>query len=356
MMKALKKYDAQPDYAVAPGDTLREVVESLGMTHKELALRTDLTEQSLVRIFKGEQPISYETANRLELVTGVPARFWNNLEAQYREQLAKIEERNRLENDLKWLDLIPVNELVKRGVITACQDKALLLRETLSFYGVSSVHAWNSVWERPEVAARRSSCFESRPGAASAWIRMGERRAQEIECAPFDKNRFQQALAEIRQLTREEPEVFGPTMKRLCAEAGVALVLIPKMPDVPWNGATKWLSQKAMILLNLRGKGEDIFWFSFFHEAGHVLHDNKKGLYIADESDDPAEVRANEFAANFLIPVRYNDQIRRIRTKAQVRELAQQLGISPGIVAGRYQFLTEKWAFFKDQIQRFDWE
>ncbi len=107
-MKALRKYDAQPDYAVAPGETLREVVESLGMTQKELALRTDLTEQSLVRIFKGNQPITYETANRLELVTGVPARFWNNLEAQYREQLAKIEERERLESDLQWLNTITV--------------------------------------------------------------------------------------------------------------------------------------------------------------------------------------------------------------------------------------------------------
>ncbi len=356
-MKALRKYDAQPDYAVAPGETLREVVESLGMTQKELALRTDLTEQSLVRIFKGNQPITYETANRLELVTGVPARFWNNLEAQYREQLAKIEERERLESDLQWLNTIPVTELVKRGAIAACKDKALLLRETLSFYGVSSVHAWKTVWERSEVAARRSSCFESRPGAASAWIRLGERKAQEIECASFNKAVFQQALEEIRQLTSEESEVFEPAIRRLCTESGVALVLVPKMLEVPWNGATKWLSpHKAMILLNLRGKGEDRFWFSLFHEAGHVLHDNKKGLYIADESDDPVEARANEFAANFLIPERYNEQIRRLRSKVQVRELAQQLGISPGIVAGRYQFLTEKWQFFKDQIRCFNWQ
>lgn len=88
-MKAKKQYEFQPDYAVAPGETLREVIESLGMTQKKLAARADLTEQSLNRILKGEQPISYETANRLEFVTGVPARFWNNLEAQYRQQLVE---------------------------------------------------------------------------------------------------------------------------------------------------------------------------------------------------------------------------------------------------------------------------
>ena len=123
MVTAAKKYGFEPDYAIPPGETLREVMESLGMSQKELARRTDLTVQSLNRIFKGTQPITYETANRLELVTGVPATMWNNLEAQYREQLAKIHERKRLQTDLDWLKDIPVAELVKRGVLPGRKDK-----------------------------------------------------------------------------------------------------------------------------------------------------------------------------------------------------------------------------------------
>lgn len=92
-MKALKRFEYEPNYAITPGETLKETIESLNMTQKELAIRTGLTEQTIIRIFKGEQPITYETANKLELVTGVPARFWNNLESNYREQLAKIEEK-----------------------------------------------------------------------------------------------------------------------------------------------------------------------------------------------------------------------------------------------------------------------
>ena len=64
-----KKYDFTPDYAIPPGETLKETMESLEMTQKELAKRTGLTVQSLNRIFKGEQPINYETAGKLELVT-----------------------------------------------------------------------------------------------------------------------------------------------------------------------------------------------------------------------------------------------------------------------------------------------
>ena len=140
-MKAQKKYAFEPNYAVAPGETLKEVMESMEMTQRELAVRCELTVQSLNRIFKGEQAISYETANSLGLVTDVPASFWNNLEAQYREQLAKLDEHERLESEKVWLKKVPCKELIEQGHISNHKDKVLMIRETLSFYGVSSVNA-----------------------------------------------------------------------------------------------------------------------------------------------------------------------------------------------------------------------
>ena len=207
------------------------------------------------------------------------------------------------------------------------------------------------------VAARRSRCFESRPGDAAAWIRQGELQAQQIVCAPFDRDRFRSVLKTIRSLTREEPAVFAPQMRQLCADAGVAVALVREMKKVPWNGATKWLSpDKVMILLSLRGKGEDKFWFSFFHEAGHVLKDNKKSLFINDESEsDLLEQQADTFAAEKLIPSKHNARVSRCRSKQEIIDLANELGISPGIVAGRYQFLTGKWQRYKELIRPLQW-
>ena len=356
-MRAKRKYEFEPDYAVPPGATLHEVMESLQMSQKELAQRTGLTEQTLTRIFKGDQPISYETANRLELVTGVPARMWNNLEAQYREQLAKQEERQRLEADKAWLKTIPIKELIERGHVEPDDDKVNLVRKVLAFFGVCSVQAWQEIWTAPAVAARRSGCFESRQGDAAAWIRQGELQAQQIECAPFDKTRFSAALEEIRTLTREESVVFEPRMKQLCANAGVAVALVREMKKAPWNGATKWLTpNKAMILLSLRGKGEDKFWFSFFHEAGHVLKDKKKRLFINDESNGDIEKKADAFAAETLIPAKHDARISSCRSKQEIILLADELRISPGIVAGRYQFLTGQWQMFRELIRKLEWQ
>ena len=357
-MKAKRKYPFEPDYAVPPGETLREVIASLDMTQRELASRTGLTTVTLSRIIKGNQPISYETANLLELATGVPARMWNNLEAEYREQLAKANEREQLQAGIDWLKIIPVRELMERGIIETQSDKVLILREVLAFYGVSSIAAWHELWDSPKVAARRSTCFESKPGPASAWIRIGERVAHNIQCEPYDVKKFRSALTEIRELTVEVPEIFEPRMRECCANAGVALALVPEMKKVPWNGASKWLSpRKAMILLNLRGKGEDRFWFSLFHEAGHILHDNKRDLLINDgSSDDPREERANQFAAEFLIPHELNERIASARSRTTLMSIASEQAISPGIVAGRYQYLTGKWNYFKKLIRKFQWD
>lgn len=357
MVKAKEKHGFEPDYAIPPGETLKEVIASMGMTQKELSFRTGLTPQSINRIMKGEQPILYETANKLELVTGVPVRIWNNLEANYREQLEKIKEEERLNRNIDWMKQIPVNELVNRNLISKKKKDTKLLKEVLKFFGVSSVTAWKNIWLDPKVAARRSQCFESIPGHAAAWIRIGELKAKKIECEPFNESIFKESLQEIRKLTIKGPELFVPEMIRLCSQSGVALTLVKEMKKVPWNGATKWLNpSKAMIIVNLRGKREDTFWFSFFHEAGHVLNDRKKNLYINDESDDPVENRANEYAANVLFPGDSRGYIPDLRSKAKIISFAERIGLSPGIVAGQYQYLTQKWSWYNDLIRKFVWD
>jgi plasmid maintenance system antidote protein VapI len=359
-MRALRKYEYNPDYAVAPGITIKETMEEMNIPAKEFASRLSISENSLHRIFRGEQPLTFATANKLEMVTGIPARFWNNSEATYREQLAKIEEREAFSSQIEWLNQIPVKELEKRGVIEATQDPVVTFKSILSFFRVSDVFAWEREWREAVVNSRRSSCFETNPGVAATWIRLGEIEAGNIDCAPYNKQVFVNNLNAIRDLTVKSPDEFRDEIVRLCAEAGVALTFIPEIKGAPWSGATKWLNpNKAMIILSLRGKGEDKFWFSFFHEAGHlVLGHSKKDLLINNEKDrtDPRERDADRFASDFLIPSAFQTRLMKCRSHEDIEALAHELHIAPGIVAGQLHHLKGEWRFFNSLIRRFEWK
>jgi HTH-type transcriptional regulator / antitoxin HigA len=105
-MKATKKYEFDPDYAIPPGETLKEIMEYMEISQRELSESTGLTVGSLNGIITGEQPITYETANILELATNIPAKMWNKLETNYRKQLAKIQEPEHSEEEIIWLQEI----------------------------------------------------------------------------------------------------------------------------------------------------------------------------------------------------------------------------------------------------------
>jgi addiction module HigA family antidote len=332
-------YAYDPDFAVAPGQTLQETIDALEMDQRELAQRTGLSVKHINQVIKGVASITQDTAIRLERVTGVPARMWNSLEADYRERLARLAERSQMQENLDWLKTIPVKELIERGKIREQPDPVSLLEEVLRFFGVANVAAWKEGWEKPQFAFRKSLAFEGQTGPMATWLRLCELEAAGVRCKVFGKARFQNALRDIRSLTFAGPDEFVPAMQARLADAGVAVVLVPEIKGAPVSGAAKWLTAgKAMIGLNLRGKSDDRFWFTFFHEAGHLLLDSKKQTYIdVDSADDPREEQASQFAANFLIPPNRAGELTKLKTYDDVRAFARSVGIAPGIVVGRMQ-------------------
>ena len=177
----------------------------------------------------------------------------------------------------------------------------------------------------------------------AAWLRQGERQSTDIVCNPFDKAAFISVLDELRFLTNEsDPEIFEPKLVKICSKVGVAVVFEPAPKGCPVSGATKWLSSgKALLMLSLRYKKNDHLWFTFFHEAAHLLLHGKKMLFIEEDGNslnDKHEQEANQYACNFLIPQKYAKQLKTIsRTKDAVKTFASKLGIAPGIVVGRMQ-------------------
>ena len=337
--KTTRRYGFEPDYAIPPGESLLETIGSLDMTQADLALRTGLSTKTTNEIIKGKAPITPDTAVRLERVTSVPARMWLALEGNYREQLAKIADRERLEANLEWLKTVPTAELIRRRVIDKQPDKASLLHAVLQFFGVSNSERWSELWMKPHGAFRRSARFEAKPGAVATWLRLGELKARKIETEPYDKAKFVEALGSIRELTTEPPDVFQPAIVETARRAGVAVVFIPEIRNCPTSGVARWLTPtKALIQLSLRYKTDDQIWFSFFHEAGHVLNDPKKEVFIDDgDSDNEREIRANRFAADFLIPREFARELPSLPSKTAIIEFSSRVRVAPGSVVGRIQ-------------------
>lgn len=85
--------------ATPPGATIREQLNDRVMSQKEFSARMDMSEKHISGLINGEVELTPEVAVRLEVVLGVPAKFWNNLEAIYREKLVKVEAENTIDKD-----------------------------------------------------------------------------------------------------------------------------------------------------------------------------------------------------------------------------------------------------------------
>lgn len=330
-----------PDYVSPPGDTLIETLESLDMSQTELAKRMGRPIKTINEIIKGKTAITPETALQLEKVLRVPARFWNNRERLYRECVAREMEQAQLREDLTWLKGLPVSEMIKHGWISKEANKVKQFATVLQFFGVAGVEQWRKIWTEPLVAYRESHVFKSRLGALSAWLREGELEAQQQECSLYKKAAFKERLSVIRALTKEpDPDRFVPLLVTLSAQAGVAVVFIPELQGVKVSGATYWLTaHKPVIQLNLRYKTNDHLWFTFFHEAAHILLHEKR--LIVEDLDGKRELEdeANTFSGNFLIEQKEYQRFVRSRkfSKASVSTFAEKVDIAPGIVVGRLQ-------------------
>ena len=338
--------DFAPDWVVSPGDVISDILQEKGWTKAELAQRTGFSSKHVNQLLKGDASITQETAVKLEKVLGSTVRFWLGLEVQYRELLGKQEDGIELAADSDWLKELPLRDMIKFGWVSKLPSKASMVHECLKYYAVSSVDAWRAQYQNPVAAYRAAPKLRRTPAAVSAWLRQGERLAEAVRCVDYNKAKFESALTQVRALTVESDATkFLPRLELLCAQAGVAVVVAPAPTGCPVSGATKWLSpHKGLIVLSLRGKSDDKLWFTFFHEAAHLLKHGKSLTFLdilgEDGLNPVEEAEADSYARNFLLPsIAYETFARQGRfSRSSVCTFAGQQGVSPGIVVGRLQF------------------
>ncbi|MHB8107594.1 MAG: helix-turn-helix domain-containing protein [Candidatus Cryosericum sp.] len=335
-------YEYKGEAASAPGDTLKETLDAIGMSQSDLCRRTGLTAKTISGIINGKEPLSQQTALQLETVLGVPASLWNNLERQYQEYRARSVQAGQMRAQKGWLRRFPMRQLLEWAWVERCEDVAQQVLALLRFFGCSSPDQCDTYLQHAAVQYRTSGKFSADEYALSAWLRQGERMGQQLQCSAYDVATFRQALQEARHLSTEKPDEFVLQLQSLCARAGVAVVFVRELPRIRASGATRWLTpDKALIQLDLRHKSNDQLWFSFFHEAGHVLLHGKRQVFVdgQDAEQNELEQQADKFATDMLIPpIAYDSFVQRGHlASSAIMSFAREQGIESGIVVGRLQ-------------------
>ncbi|WP_413488474.1 helix-turn-helix domain-containing protein [Carnobacterium divergens] len=364
---AIKGYVIEPNYATPPGATLKEVLEEKMMTQADLAQRIGLTTKTISKIVNGTAPLSPETASNLELVLGIPASFWNNLEVNFRANIEELRKKEEIVAQIDFIKNSPYNEMAKAGLVEKTKDNIEKVENILRFFACASVDILQSQIKDNKVLAgayRGSATAEVNDLALYAWIRQGEILANKIETEEFDKIKARESIKALRSLTNEtNPSVFIPKLQEICASFGVAVVFVPEVKGSRVCGLTRWLTPhpKAIIQLSLRYKTNDSLWFTFFHELGHIIMHNKQPFYTFNRAyvESNMEKEANNFASNILIPEdEYLKFINKgIYSREHIIVFSNEISIHPGIVIGRLQ--NDKyleWSRFSDLKQRYTWE
>jgi HTH-type transcriptional regulator/antitoxin HigA len=329
-----------PDYCPHPGMTLAETIEELGMTQAEVAERLGIAEPTLNKIINGKAPITHDTALKLEKVTGINAGFWNRAEAGYREFLARQREQESLAEAKSWLKQFPLKAMLEKGYLRSRETALAQAEELLRFLRVASPVEWDSQKTLRVGYCRHSKATASDPNALGVWIQCGENIGRKMTCAPYDARRFQQVLSDIRALTFEAPSVFLPKLQEMCGTCGVAVACVPSLPKAAICGFTRWLNPtKALLQLSDRHKRTDIFWFSFYHEAGHILKHGKKDVFLefGKHLEDEKEQEADQFAIETLIPTAEYRKVVADRPYSREKMLhwSKLIGVAPAILVGR---------------------
>ena len=321
--------------ATPPGATIKEQLLDRGLSQKEFALRMGMSEKHISELINGKVQLTPDVAVRLEMVLGVPAKFWNKLEATYREKLIKANAENEMDADKELVKKLPYCEMSKNGWVPETRDateKVIYLRKYFEVVNLEIIEDM----QLSKIACRRLVETEKGNLALLAWAQKAKLEARTIKTSLIDLKTLKKKLPQIRSMTAMNPVDFCPKLIEMLSGCGIALVFLPHIGGSFLHGATFYDGDKIVVGLTVRGKDADKFWFSLFHELGHILlgHINR-----ANGTTDEDENAADNFAKETLIPTTEFNAFTSLNdfSKVSICSFAREQNILCGIVVGRLQ-------------------
>ncbi len=324
--------------AFHPGYYIKEIVEESGLTQQDFAKRLDTTPKNLSLLIRGEQSLSIDIAMKLSRMIGTSVNYWLNLQNAYDSLIAEFKSAEELVEERKvfaYLDYKYFRDHFGLPDLPRRIDEQI--KQVREFLNVSTL----SVLTRGDMAVSfRSSAkelAEINTVKANTMVQIAINRAVKRNAPRFNKPKFEEAAAYALTLTRNH-ENFYPLIRDAFYEAGVVFVILPNLSGSKINGATKKIGNSVMLMVNDRRFNADTFWFTLFHEIGHIINGDY-GISFEKETGAQEEA-ADHYAADALIPPESYQEFIRENDKFDLQTItafADQIGRDPGIVLGRLQ-------------------
>jgi addiction module HigA family antidote len=335
----------KPQTVTSPGVTLLEKLEELEIGPKEFAVRTDKPEKTITAVLNGESSITPDMAVQFERVLQIPAKFWLQRQILYDEYLAREKQELHIKDAVSWMKNFPVKEMIKNNWLPNAKSEAEKAEALLSYFGIASHRGWGNYYleQKLKVAFRISLSNTKEPEAISAWLRRGEMLSKSLSAPDYDKKVFEEILSDLKKIMAKHPDDFFAQIQNKSLEAGVKVVFTPCLPKAPINGATRWINDTPVIQLSGRYKRNDSFWFTLFHEAGHIIKHGKKDIFLENidysDKDLEKEKEADEFAVEWtLTHDEYEEIIKEDElTIEMLLDFAEKFTTHPAIIIGRLQ-------------------
>lgn len=334
-----------PESVTHPGEILLEALEERNLGSKEFAVKTGKPEKTISAVLNGESSITPDMAVLFEQVLKIPANFWLEAQRNFDEYIAKVSYQQTLVDAENWARSFPYAKMANFGWVPKTAKITEKVIHLFSFFEVANVKAWEDYYinQKLQVAFRISLKDQENATAIASWLRQGELQAAQLSVPPFDKKKLKEILPELKKIMAIQPDDFFIQLQNVCAQAGVKVVHTPCLPKTAIHGSTRWVNGVPLIQLSGRYRRNDIFWFTFFHEVGHILLHGKK--YISLENIDymgeneQYEEEANEFAANIILSdkeeaeICSNEQL----DSDLIKMYAKKFGTHPASIIGRLQ-------------------
>ena len=331
-------------HAFHPGYYVEEIIEEMAISQAEFAKRMGTSTKTVSQLVSGKIRLTDDLAQKLASMMGMNVETWLNLQKEYDLKILEIERQERFDAQAEIVKLIDYSFFVRVAQLPATKKIHEKIANLCSFFRIADLRILAQPDFLVNFRAGISSFDEKNLINARAWVQTAMNVALKTDVATFDSEKLKSYLPDIRSMTRQEPEVFLPRLRKIFSECGVRFVLLPSLKNSGINGAVRWFADdQVMLALNDRRTYADTFWFALFHEIKHVLQQKTRTVFISymqspkDESE--LEREADLFAENYLInPKDYLafTASSPVSEKA-ICDFADRIGIHPGIVVGRLQ-------------------